>query len=107
MSILETGLIVFFSFWLLWAKLNIVTRLKLLGRPFLLDLVCSVGIWIMYGGTGEGLMAATFAALLISININVARKMFGYYHKKDGQWYYRVGKLNQAEKIRAQTAQLS
>jgi hypothetical protein len=97
---LETGLIIFLAFWLLWIKLNVVTRLKALGHPFLLDLSISITVWLMYGGTGSGMAAATAAAVVMSINISIARKLFGYYEKRNGEWYYIVGKLNQADKIK-------
>jgi hypothetical protein len=96
----ETGLVIFLAFWLLWIKLNIVTRLKLLGKPFLLDLSVSVAVWLMYGGTGAGMAAATAAAVVMSINISLARKLFGYYIKREGKWYYIIGKINQSDNIR-------
>ena len=96
---LETGFIIFLAFWLLWIKLDIRTRLKLLGHPFLLDLVVTIAVWLMYGGTGPGMLAASTAAVVMSINISFARYLFGYYRKRDGKWYYVVGKLNQADKI--------
>jgi hypothetical protein len=101
-NMLATGIVIFVSFWLLWTKLPLVTRLKLLGQPFLLDLVCSVGVFIMYGGTGAGLAAATMAALVISVNINFARKAFGYYKKLNGEWFYYAGRLNVSDKIVAE-----
>lgn len=99
---LVTGLTIFVCFWLLWIKLPLVARLKALGQPFLLDLGCSVGVFILYGGTGAGLAAATMAALVISINITFARKWFGYYKKVDGEWFYYSGRLNLSEKIIAE-----
>lgn len=98
-TMLGTGFTIFVCFWLLWIKLPIMTRLKALGRPFLLDLACSVGVFILYGGTGAGLAAATMAALVISINISFARKWFGYYHKIGGKWHYRVGKFDMRDRI--------
>ena len=101
----ETGFVIFLAFWLLWIKLNIETRLKLLGRPFALDLAITVAVWLMYGGTGAGMAAATAAAVVMSVNISVARKLFGYYQKRNGEWYYIIGKINQSDKIRnARTA---
>lgn len=97
---LETGIIIFLAFWLLWIKVDIVTRLKALGHPFLLDLSVSAAVLLMFGGTGPGIIAASFAAVIMSVNISVARKLFGYYDRRDGKWYYIVGKLNQADKIR-------
>lgn len=95
----ETGFIIFLAFWLLWIKLDIVIRLKALGHPFLLDLAVSATVFLMYGGTGPGMLAASAAAVVMSINISVARHLFGYYQKREGKWYYIVGKLNQADKI--------
>lgn len=97
---LETGIVIFLAFWLLWIKLNIVTRLKMLGRPFLLDISITALVFIMYGGTGEGMLAASAAAVVMSVNISLARKLFGYYTRKKGKWYYKIGKINQSDNIR-------
>ncbi len=97
---LETGLIIFLAFWLLWIKVDIVTRLKALGHPFLLDLSVTIAVLLMFGGTGPGMIAASLAAVIMSVNISIARKLFGYYRKEDGKWLYVVGKINQADKIR-------
>ena len=59
---LESGIVIFLAFWLLWIKLPVTIRLRALGHPFLLDLSVSAGVWLMFGGTGEGLLAASFAA---------------------------------------------
>jgi hypothetical protein len=96
---LESGLVIFFAFWLLWIKLNVITRLKLLGHPFMLDVAITVSVFLLYGGTGAGMMAASAAAIVMSVNISFARKIFGYYYRKNGKWMYVVGKLNQADKI--------
>lgn len=101
-AMLATGFTIFICFWLLWIKLPLVTRLKALNYPFLLDLMCSVGVFILYGGTGQGLASATMAAVVISLNITFARKWFGYYTKVDGEWHYVIGRLNMTEKIIAE-----
>ncbi len=97
---LETGIVIFLAFWLLWIKINVITRLKLLGHPLLLDLSITAFVFTLYGGTGEGLMAASMAAVVMSINISLARKFFGYYKKVDGEWFYIIGKINQIDKIK-------
>ena len=97
---LETGIIIFLAFWLLWVKIDVVTRLKALGHPFLLDLTVTIAVLLMFGGTGPGMIAASLAAVIMSINISLARKLFGYYERREGKWFYIVGKLNQADKIK-------
>ena len=96
---LETGIIIFLAFWLLWIKLNVVTRLKALGHPFLLDLTVTIAVFLLYGGTGPGMMAASMAAVVMSVNISLARTWFGYIHRKNGEWVYHVGRWNLTEKI--------
>jgi nitrate reductase gamma subunit len=96
---LETGIIVFLAFWLLWIKLNIVTRLRVLSRPFLLDILVTTAVFLLYGGTGAGLMAASVAAIIMSVNISIARKWFGYIYRKNGELTYHVGRWNLTEKI--------
>jgi hypothetical protein len=96
---IATSFGIFLAFWLLWAKLPITIRLKALGYPFLLDLGATIGVFLLYGGTGEGAIAATFAAVIMSINISFARRIFGYIGKKDGVSGYFVGRLNMHDKI--------
>ena len=97
---LESGIIVFLAFWLLWAKLNVVTRLRALGHPFLLDLTVTASVFIMFGGTGAGMLAASLAAVIMSVNISFARKWFGYIYKKNGELTYHVGRWNMTDRLR-------
>ena len=101
-AMIGTGFTIFICFWLLWIKLPLITRLKALNYPFVLDLLCSVGVFMLYGGTGTGVASATMAAVVISLNITFARKWFGYFTKIDGEWHYVVGRLNMSERIIAE-----
>ena len=101
---IESGIIVFLAFWLLWAKLNVVTRLRALGHPFLLDLSVTACVFLLYGGTGPGTMAASVAAVVMSINISFARNWFGYIYRKNGELTYRVGRWNMLKKIQHELA---
>lgn len=98
---LESGIVVFLAFWLLWVKLGVVTRLRALGHPFLLDVFVTVAVFSLYGGSTDGMMAASLAAVVMSINISIARKWFGYIYRKDGELTYHVGRWNMTEKIHA------
>jgi hypothetical protein len=95
----EVGFAIVAAFVLLWIKLPLTVRLKALGRPFLLDLTVSVGVFIMFGGTGAGLAAATVAGLTLSVLISSARKMYGYYEFDKGEWWYVRGKIDQVANI--------
>lgn len=95
----EVGFSIVAAFVLLWIKLPLILRLKALGHPFLLDLSVSVGVFIMFGGTGAGLAAATVAGLTLSVLISGARKTFGYYEFDKGEWWYVRGKICQIDNI--------
>ena len=96
---LESGIIVFLAFWLLWIKLGVITRLRALGHPFLLDIHITITVFMLYGGTGEGMMAASVAAVVMSFNISIARRWFGYIYRKNGKLVYHVGRWNMTEKV--------
>lgn len=98
-DMLGVGISIFVCFWLLWIKLPLVARLKALGHPFLLDLSLSGGVFILYGGTGSGIAAATAAAVALSICISSARRWYGYYEYSDGEWWYVIGKVNMSDAI--------
>jgi hypothetical protein len=53
----------------------------------------------MFGGTGPGMLAASLAAVIMSVNISFARKWFGYIYKKNGELTYHVGRWNMTEKL--------
>jgi hypothetical protein len=98
---LVTGVTIFLAFWLLWIKLPLETRLRALAYPFLLDLTVSVAVFFMYGGTGEGMIAATLAAVVMSANISMARKLFGYIETDDDEnEIYQPGILDQSRKLK-------
>jgi predicted secreted hydrolase len=59
-------------------------------------------VFLLYGGTGEGLAAATMAAVVLSICISFARKWYGYYEYSNGEWWYVIGKLNMSDAIIAE-----
>jgi hypothetical protein len=96
---IESSIGIFLAFWLLWIKLPLIMRLKALNHPFLLDLSATVLVFMLYGGTGYGALAATFAAVVMSINISFARHVFGYIGKKDGEIGYFPGRINLYDKI--------
>ena len=97
----ESGIIVFLAFWLLWLKLPIIVRLKALGHPFKLDLLVTISVFLLFGGTGPGALAAALAAVIMSLNISFARRWFGYIYHKNGELTYHVGRWNMTEKINA------
>jgi hypothetical protein len=101
---LESGIIVFLAFWLLWIKLGVITRLRALGHPFLLDISVTTAVFLLYGGTHAGVMAASVAAIVTSINISIARKWFGYIYRKNGVLTYHAGRWNLTDKVYAALA---
>lgn len=83
--IIESGVIIFLGMLLLGIKLPKKVSLKLLGRPFALDLGVSVLAYIMHYGTFSGVMAAAVAGLMCSGFTSAARYAFGYI--KDKQYH--------------------
>lgn len=76
--IIESGVIIFLGLCLLGAKLPLWLTLRLLGKPFWLDLSCSVLAFLMHMGTFSGVMSAAVAGLLCSGFTSLARKAIGY-----------------------------
>jgi hypothetical protein len=103
---LAGGITIFLAFWLLWSKLQLETRLKALSHHFALDAIVSITVWLMFGGTGEGMLAATFAAVIMSINITLARKLFGYLEETEDGWQYHSGMFDQSHKFTDETKRL-
>lgn len=76
--IIESGVIIFIGLLLLGLKLPPKLSLRLLGRPFALDLGVSALAFIMHFGTFSGVMAAAVAGLMCSGFTSLARYAFGY-----------------------------
>lgn len=60
--------------------------LRLLGTPFILDVGFTALMFWMHWGTFSGVMVATFAGMMGSVAISMARRCIGYrdrsgYHK--------------------------
>lgn len=87
--IIESGVIIFLGLLLLAAKLPIAVSLRLLGRPFALDLSVSGIAFIMHYGTFSGVMAAAVAGLMCSGFTSLARYAVGWIAKGE----YHRGKL--------------
>lgn len=94
--IIESGVIIFLGLLLLAAKLPIAVSLRLLGRPFALDLSVSGIAFIMHYGTFSGVMAAAVAGLMCSGFTSLARYAVGYIK---GDVYYpgKIWRLNVAK----------
>lgn len=87
--IIESGAIIFVGLLLLALKLPPKVSLRLLGRPFALDLSVSALAFLMHFGTFSGVMAAAVAGLMCSGFTALARWAFGYITKG----VYTPGKL--------------
>lgn len=98
MGIIGFGFMIFCAFWVIFLRLQVMTRLRLLAYPFLMDTILTVAIVVMYGGTGLGLLAGTMAGLLISASITVYRKRYGYI--RNG--VYHIGRVNLTPEIENQ-----
>ena len=100
---LETGIVVFITFWLLWIKLDLVTRLRALNHPFMLDLIATASVFLLFGSnTYSGIVAAAMAGIITSINISIARSWYGYIYKNEkGELIYHVGRWNLTDKLHA------
>lgn len=96
-NIIATGFIIFAGFWLLLMKLPLITRLKMLGHPFLFDASITILVFVMYGGSAVGILSASSAALVLSVSISLARRGMGYI--REGKYY--LGRINLADKLTA------
>ena len=93
--IIESGVIVFVGLLLMFIKLRWETRLRLFGKPLLLDIVVSVVTLIIHYGTFSGVMAATVAGLMTSGFTSAGRKFFGHIIGRD----YFVGVTDVFDKL--------
>jgi hypothetical protein len=88
---IESGIVIFFGLLFLSWKLNIKTKLKILGYPFATDLVVSTIAYALHWGTFTGVMAAAVAGLMTSGFTSAARYAIGYIDPKSKK--YVVGKI--------------
>lgn len=80
-----TGITVFLATSFLLLKLPRKAMLKALKHDVALDLTVSAITMTIHWGTFSGVMAATFAGLLMSLATSAMRRLVGYI---DGEYYY-------------------
>ena len=76
--IIESGVIILLGFLMLFIKLPKRTIALLLGYPLAVDIVASVGAYVLHFGTFSGVMAAAVAGLMTSALTTFGRWGFGY-----------------------------
>ena len=97
MNVLGFGILIFIAFWVIFLRLQVVTRLKIIAHPFLMDVTVTIAVILMYGGTGLGLLAGTMAGVLVSISISTYRARYGFIRKD----IYHIGRVNLTPEIEA------
>ena len=80
-----TGFTIFLGLLFLLAKLKRRLLLRVLRYDVLLDVVVTLFVLYVHGGSFDGVMAATIAGLLTSMATTCAKRMFGYI--KGGTYY--------------------
>jgi hypothetical protein len=76
---------IFLGLLFILVKLKRRLMLRLLNYDLLLDIVVTVFVLALHGGSFEGVMAATIAGLFTSIATTSAKRMFGFI--KGGQYF--------------------
>lgn len=79
--IIESGIIIFLGFLLLFVKLPKRTILIALGYPLAVDLGASILAYVLHLGTFSGMLAAAVAGLMVSAMTSVARWSVGWIDK--------------------------
>lgn len=77
-AVLVFGAVIFLGLFMVFVKLPVVTRAKLLGHPLALDLVVTGATLAMHWGTMTGLMSATMAGIICALATSAGRSLFGY-----------------------------
>lgn len=77
-AVLVFGVVIFVGLFMVFVKLSVVTRAKLLGHPLALDLAVTSATLMMHWGTMTGLMSATMAGIICALATSAGRSLFGY-----------------------------
>jgi hypothetical protein len=93
--IIESGVIVALGLLFTFFKLSWKMRLKMLGRPLMMDIAVFVILNILHWGTFSGVMVAATGALITSAMISLGRWAVGYIEQNK----YFSGVLNVASKL--------
>jgi hypothetical protein len=78
---LETGIVVALGLIAILAKLPWRMKLWVVSHPLLIDIAVFVVLTALHWGTFSGVMAATAAALFVSIVLTIARRVIGRVEK--------------------------
>ena len=73
-----TGFAVFLALLFIFVKLPRRLMLRMLRYDLLIDLVVTVAVLLIHGGSFEGVMAATIAGLFTSMATTLAKRVFGH-----------------------------
>ena len=73
-----TGFAVFLALLFIFVKLPRRFALRMLRYDLVIDVVVTVAVLFIHGGSFEGVMAATIAGLFTSIATTLAKRAFGH-----------------------------
>ena len=73
-----TGFAVFLALLFIFVKLPRRLMLRLLRYDLAIDLVVTIAVLFIHGGSFEGVMAATIAGLFTSVATTAAKHLVGY-----------------------------
>jgi multisubunit Na+/H+ antiporter MnhB subunit len=96
---IEMGLVVAFGLVMTFFKMRWETRLKMLGRPLLWDVLIFVGLNALHWGTFSGLMVAAVGAAAASLTFSALRFTVGW---MEGSLYYPGRLMNVADRVIAE-----
>lgn len=80
---LTSGIVVCLGICIWFTRVRWRTRLWLISHPLLVDVGVFAFLTFIHWGTFSGVMAATIGALMTSVLMSGARKLWGFYQGRD------------------------
>ena len=74
-------------------------KVAIVSNPVVADVVVFTGLTVLHWGTFSGVMVATIGAFVCSIVLSVAKRVYGYYIRRNGQRLYMRGLVDLSAKL--------
>jgi hypothetical protein len=79
-------------------------KVAIVSNPVVTDVVVFTGLAVIHAGTYSGIMVATIGALVCSVVLSVAKRIWGYYVRRGGRKLYMRGYIDMSSKLGMRSA---
>ena len=95
----EAGIVVGLGLLAILFKAKPKIKVAIVSNPVVTDIVVFTGLAVIHAGTYSGIMVATIGALVCSVVLSIAKRVWGYNTKVNGRKVYMRGMVDMSAKL--------